>query len=279
MSLNIITIITITIIMIIEVKHMIMMLSGTSDARQLALAIRDAGYDIFATVVTEHAAEQMAHVGIHAHVGRLTASQMIALMNEHKVKAIVDASHPFAEEASRQAMQAAERASVPYIRYERKESVIAYERVTFVDSYEAAAQYAAKKRGVIMLTTGSKTLHIFAEQLLPLPDVRLIARMLPRKDNMEKCEQLGFPQENIIAMQGPFTKQLDVALMKHFGVTLLVTKESGRVGFVDEKIAAAQELSIETVVIRRPKLAYPNVYNEFSDIIRALEREIKKEEK
>jgi len=276
MSLNIITIITITII---EVKHMIMMLSGTSDARQLALAIRDAGYDIFATVVTEHAAEQMAHVGIHAHVGRLTASQMIALMNEHKVKAIVDASHPFAEEASRQAMQAAERASVPYIRYERKESVIAYERVTFVDSYEAAAQYAAKKRGVIMLTTGSKTLHIFAEQLLPLPDVRLIARMLPRKDNMEKCEQLGFPQENIIAMQGPFTKQLDVALMKHFGVTLLVTKESGRVGFVDEKIAAAQELSIETVVIRRPKLAYPNVYNEFSDIIRALEREIKKEEK
>ncbi len=276
MSLNIITIITITII---EVKHMIMMLSGTSDARQLALAIRDAGYDIFATVVTEHAAEQMAHVGIHAHVGRLTASQMIALMNEHKVKAIVDASHPFAEEASRQAMQAAERACVPYIRYERKESVIAYERVTFVDSYEDAAEYAAEKKGVIMLTTGSKTLHIFAEQLLPLPDVRLIARMLPRKDNMEKCEQLGFPQENIIAMQGPFTKQLDVALMKHFGVTLLVTKESGRVGFVDEKIAAAQELGIESVIIRRPKLAYPNVYNEFSDIIRALEREIKKEEK
>lgn len=258
---------------------MIMMLSGTSDARQLALAIRDAGYDIFATVVTEHAAEQMAHVGIHAHVGRLTASQMIALMNEHKVKAIVDASHPFAEEASRQAIQAAEKANVPYIRYERKESVIAYERVTFVDSYEAAAQYAVKKRGVIMLTTGSKTLHIFAEQLLPLPDVRLIARMLPRKDNMEKCEQLGFPQENIIAMQGPFTKQLDIAFMKHFGVTLLVTKESGRVGFVDEKIAAAQELGIETVVIRRPKLAYPNVYNEFSDITRALEREIKKEEK
>ncbi|MGG3843011.1 precorrin-6A reductase [Anoxybacillus kestanbolensis] len=257
---------------------MIMMLSGTSDARQLALAIRDAGYDIFATVVTEHAAEQMAHVGIHAHVGRLTASQMIALMNEHKVKAIVDASHPFAEEASRQAMQAAERACVPYIRYERKESVIAYERVTFVDSYEAAAQYAAKKRGVIMLTTGSKTLHIFAEQLLPLPDVRLIARMLPRKDNMEKCEQLGFPQENIIAMQGPFTKQLDVAFMKHFGVTLLVTKESGRVGFVDEKIAAAQELGIETVVIRRPKLSYPVIYHEFSDVIEALARESKKKE-
>lgn len=258
---------------------MIMMLSGTSDARQLALAIRDAGYDIFATVVTEHAAEQMEYVGIYAHIGRLTASEMITLMNEHKVKAIVDASHPFAEEASRQAMQAAGKANVPYIRYERKESVITYDRVTFVDSYEAAAQYAAKKRGVIMLTTGSKTLHIFAEQLLPLPDVRLIARMLPRKDNMEKCEQLGFPQENIIAMQGPFTKQLDVALMKHFGVTLLVTKESGRVGFVDEKIAAAQELGIESVIIRRPKLAYPNVYNEFSDIIRALEREIKKEEK
>ncbi|KHF30442.1 Precorrin-6A reductase [Anoxybacillus ayderensis] len=249
---------------------MIMMLSGTSDARQLALAIRDAGYDVFATVVTEHAAEQMAHVGLHAHVGRLTACEMVQLIQQHRVTAIVDASHPFAEEASRQAMKAAEEANVPYIRYERKESVITYDRVTFVDSYEAAAQYAANKKGVVMLTTGSKTLPIFADMLLPLPDVRLIARMLPRKDNMELCERLRFPQENIIAMQGPFTKQLDIALMQHFGVTLLVTKESGRVGFVDEKIAAAQELGIETVVIRRPKLSYPVVYHEFSDVIRAL---------
>ncbi|EPZ39497.1 precorrin-6x reductase [Anoxybacillus ayderensis] len=249
---------------------MIMMLSGTSDARQLALAIRDAGYDVFATVVTEHAAEQMAHVGLHAHVGRLTACEMVQLIQQHRVTAIVDASHPFAEEASRQAMKAAEEANVPYIRYERKESVITYDRVTFVDSYEAAAQYAANKKGVVMLTTGSKTLPIFADMLLPLPDVRLIARMLPRKDNMELCERLRFPQENIIAMQGPFTKQLDIALMQHFGVTLLVTKESGRAGFVDEKIAAAQELGIETVVIRRPKLSYPVVYHEFSDVIRAL---------
>ncbi|MBB6176692.1 MULTISPECIES: precorrin-6A reductase [Anoxybacillus] len=258
---------------------MIIMLSGTSDARQLALAIRDAGYDVLATVVTEHAAEQMSYVGLRAHIGRLNAHEMVEIIKQHKAKAIVDASHPFAEEASQQAMQAAEEANVPYIRYERKESVIMYDRVTFVDSYEAAAEYAAKKRGVIMLTTGSKTLHIFAEKLLPLPDVRLIARMLPRKDNMEKCEQLRFPQENIIAMQGPFTKQLDMALMKHFGVTLLVTKESGRVGFVDEKIAAAQQLGIETVVIRRPKLSYPVVYHEFSDVIRALEEMKEKGEK
>ncbi|GAC90161.1 precorrin-6x reductase [Anoxybacillus flavithermus NBRC 109594] len=259
-------------------KRMIMMLSGTSDARQLALAIRDAGHDVFATVVTEHAAEQMAHVGLHAHVGRLTAYEMVQLIQQHGVIAIVDASHPFAEEASRQAMKAAEEANVPYIRYERKESIITYEHVTFVDSYEDAAEYAAEKKGVIMLTTGSKTLHIFAEKLLPLPGVRLIARMLPTKDNMEKCEQLRLPQENIIAMQGPFTKQLDIAFMKHFGVTLLVTKESGRVGFVDEKIAAAQELGIETVVIRRPKLSYPVIYHEFSDVIEALARESKKKE-
>ncbi|MCX8047149.1 MAG: precorrin-6A/cobalt-precorrin-6A reductase, partial [Anoxybacillus gonensis] len=64
---------------------MIMMLSGTSDARQLALAIRDAGHDVFATVVTEHAAEQMAHVGLHAHVGRLTAYEMVQLIQQHGV--------------------------------------------------------------------------------------------------------------------------------------------------------------------------------------------------
>ncbi|MBB5325694.1 precorrin-6A/cobalt-precorrin-6A reductase [Anoxybacillus tepidamans] len=253
---------------------MIIVLAGTSDARQLALEIQKAGYHVMATVVTEHAAEQLQHAGLSVHLGRLTAAQLTELIQQKKAKAVVDASHPFAEEASKNAMQAAADANVPYIRYERKATPVASEHVTFVDSYEEAAEYAAQKKGVVMLTTGSKTLHIFAKKLLGLPDLRVIARMLPRKDNMEKCEQLQFPQENIVAMQGPFTKELDIALFKHFGVTLLITKESGKVGFVDEKIAAAEELGIETVIIRRPTIQYQTVYSEFSDVIAALHRHV-----
>ncbi|WP_420768151.1 precorrin-6A reductase [Parageobacillus thermoglucosidasius] len=251
---------------------MVIVLAGTSDARELALCIRQAGYDVLATVVTEHAADQLRASGLAVHLGRLPAEQLAELIRAKKAKAVVDASHPFAEEASKNAMQAAAATGVPYIRYERQAAELNSRLVTFVDSYEEAAELAAQKRGVIMLTTGSKTLHIFAAKLLGLPDTRVIARMLPRKDNMEKCEQLKFPQENIVAMQGPFTKELDMALFRHFGVTLLITKESGKVGFVDEKIAAAQELGIETIVIRRPSIEYGAMFFEFPDIIRALQR-------
>lgn len=249
---------------------MVIVLAGTSDARELALCLQQAGYDVLATVVTEHAADQLRASGLAVHLGRLTAEQLAALIRAKKAKAVVDASHPFAEEASKNAMQAASATDVPYIRYERQAAELSNQLVTFVDSYEEAAELAAQKRGVVMLTTGSKTLHIFAAKLLGLPDTRVIARMLPRKDNMEKCEQLKFPQENIVAMQGPFSKELDKALFRHFGVTLLITKESGKVGFVDEKIAAAQELGIETIVIRRPSLEYGTVFSQFSDVIAAL---------
>ena len=112
-----------------------------------------------------------------------------------------------------------------------------------VENYEEAAKVASEKKGVIMLTTGSKTLDIFTRRLLDLPNTRVIARMLPRIDNMEKCEKLGFAQKDIVAIQGPFTKEFNkAALYKQYGVTMMITKESGKVGSVDEKLEAAREL-------------------------------------
>jgi precorrin-6A/cobalt-precorrin-6A reductase len=142
--------------------------------------------------------------------------------------------------------------------------------MTMVSTYEEAAEVAAEKKGVIMLTTGSKTLQVFTEKLLPLSDVRLVARMLPRLDNMEKCQQLGFSQKNIIAIQGPFTKEFDRALYKQYGVTVMVTKESGKVGSVDEKVEAAKELGLDIIMIGRPKIEYGTVYSTFEEVVHAL---------
>lgn len=249
---------------------MILVLAGTSDARELAVKIQAAGYSLLTTVVTENAAIELQNAGLMVRVGRLTADEMTRLIELKKIRAVVDASHPFAEEASRNAIQAAQLANVPYLRYERESQNFDYEKLTIVESYEAAADVAAKKKGVIMLTTGSKTLQIFTEKLLGLAEVRLIARMLPRIDNLEKCERLGFPQKNIIAIQGPFSKEFDKALYQQYGVTLMITKESGQVGSVDEKMAAAQELGIETILIGRPTISYRNVYHDFTSVLTAL---------
>ncbi|MFC3883955.1 precorrin-6A reductase [Bacillus songklensis] len=249
---------------------MILFLAGTSDARALALEIKKNGFELLTTVVTENAANEMRENGLKVHVGRLTNEEIASFIEEYKAKAVVDASHPFAEEASKNAIQGAKLANVPYIRYERESQQFGNRHLIMVDTYEEAAMVAAEKKGVIMLTTGSKTLQVFSEKLLHLPETRVIARMLPRKDNMEKCEQLGFSQKNIVAIQGPFTKEFNKALYKQYGVTLMITKESGKAGSVDEKLEAAMELGIETIMIRRPKIDYGTAYSSFSDIISRL---------
>lgn len=249
---------------------MILVLAGTSDARALAIEIKKSGYALLTTVVTENAAIELRQADIDVRVGRLTDAEMTRLIEEKAIKAVVDASHPFAEEASRNAIKAAEQTNVPYIRYERDSQTYQYEKLTIVDSYQAAAEIASQKKGVIMLTTGSKTLQIFTEKLLNMPEVRLLARMLPRLDNLEKCEKLGFPQKNIIAIQGPFTKEFDRALYQQYGVTLMITKESGQIGSVNEKVAAAKELGIEIILIGRPQMNYGQVYRNFSNVVEAL---------
>ncbi|PLT33178.1 precorrin-6A reductase [Bacillus sp. V5-8f] len=251
---------------------MILVLAGTSDARALTIKMKDSGYNLLSTVVTENAATEMKHAGIPVQAGRLKREDMVGLIQTKGIHAIIDASHPFAEEASRNAISAAEQTKIPYIRYERDSQSYEYEKLSVVDSYEKAADLAATKKGVVMLTTGSKTLQIFTERLLGNPNIRLVARMLPRIDNMEKCEQLGLPQKDIVAIQGPFTKEFDRALYKQYDVTVMVTKESGKVGSVDEKVEAAKELGIEIILIGRPQINYGTVYSKFEDVMKALKK-------
>lgn len=250
---------------------MILFLAGTSDARELAVLLKSTGVDLLATVVTDSAAKSLEDEGITTRVGRLPLADMITLAKEQKATTIVDASHPFAEEASKNAMACAEELQLPYIRYEREtRSYVDHPNVLIVENYEQAALEAKQRKGVVMLTTGSKTLGTFTKHLLGDPEIRLIARMLPRKDNMEKCEELGVEQKNIIAMQGPFSKELNAALYTQYGVTTMITKESGKVGAVDEKLAAALELGIYTIMIDRPKLVYGETHHTFDSVLKAL---------
>ncbi|WP_107839738.1 precorrin-6A reductase [Metasolibacillus meyeri] len=245
---------------------MILFLAGTSDARDLAIRLQQEGHQLLATVVTPSAAESLQQASIPHRIGRLTAAQMVDIIKTEGVHLLVDASHPFAEEASKQAMAAAQEADVPYIRYERAREDYAHPLITTVASYEAAAQLAKDKGGTIMLTTGSKTLATFTKVLLPVEGIRVIARMLPNLENMEKCAALGVAQKDIVAIQGPFTKELNHALYTQYGVTLMVTKASGKVGSVDEKISSALELGIEIIMIDRPNISYGQQFSTFEEI-------------
>ncbi|MCK9912186.1 precorrin-6A/cobalt-precorrin-6A reductase, partial [Microbacteriaceae bacterium K1510] len=128
-----------------------LIVAGTSDARELALRIKQAGYPLLTTVVTENAAKSMEEAGLPVQTGRLTASDFAELVKNKNIQAIVDASHPYAEEASKNALAGAKEAEVPYFRFER-ESLQYQQHSTLITvaDYEEAAQVAAEKRGVIM---------------------------------------------------------------------------------------------------------------------------------
>jgi precorrin-6A/cobalt-precorrin-6A reductase len=250
---------------------MIFMLCGTSDARELAVQIKQSGLALLTSVVTENAAKSLQDAGLDARTGRLTEEQMAQLLTSGGYRALVDASHPFAEEAHRNAIAAAKHAGIPYIRFERASLVYDnHPGLTVVPGYEEAALEVKRRKGSVMLTTGSKTLQIFAKHLIGDPEIRLVARMLPRRDNMEKCEELGVEQRNIIAMQGPFTREMNEALYRQYDTTIMVTKESGITGAVDEKVLAALHLGIDVLLISRPEIEFGTVFTNVEGVLEQL---------
>lgn len=250
-------------------ETMILFLAGTSDARTLAMELQNKGYLLLATVVTDSAAISLKEAGIPYRIGRLTIEEMMTIIDEKQVSLILDASHPYAEEASKTAMASAQKSNVPYIRYERPHQHYVHPLVTEVETYEKAAIVAREHTGTVMLTTGSKTLATFTKYL-HIDSIRLVCRMLPNKENMDKCDALGVKQRDIIAIQGPFSKELNTALYRQYDTTLVITKESGKVGAVDEKVEAALEHNIPVILIKRPKITYENQCSTFDEVYETL---------
>ena len=69
---------------------------------------------------------------------------------------------------------------------------------------------------------------------------------------IETCRMLGFEGKNLIAMQGPFSKELNAAMLRQYDCRYLVTKDSGKAGGFEEKIQAATECGAIPVIIGRP---------------------------
>mgnify|MGYP002530975527 CR=1 FL=1 len=112
-----------------------------------------------------------------------------------------------------------------------------------------AAEYLAGTKENILLATGAKELAAFA----PLDPARLYPRVLPTPEGIAACEAAGIPHRNIIAMQGPFSCQLNKALIEQFHIRYLVTKDGGAAGGFAEKVQAAAETGAQLVVLRRPE--------------------------
>ena len=125
------------------------------------------------------------------------------------------------------------------------------EEIVVVESVEAAVNFLKTTEGSIFVTTGSKELAKFTA----LPDYqnRVYARVLATPEVVTQCTEAGFTGPHLICMQGPFSKELNLAMLRSIGAAWMVTKEAGRAGGFEEKMTAAKEAGVKVVLIGRPQ--------------------------
>ncbi|MDO4325758.1 MAG: precorrin-6A reductase [bacterium] len=249
-------------------KNKVWIAAGTTEGRILAEYCRENRIPAVASVVSSYG-EQLIEEGesLTVHTGAMDAEQMERFIQEERIDLVMDATHPYAQEASRNIRQAAKNRQVEYLRClrgqeeaepfcDKGEGGISADSfkgvgVFYVASVEEAVRMLEGTEGNVFLTTGSKELAAFSALSGFLE--RAYARVLPGRESLELCLQAGLSGKHIICMQGPFSRDLNMAMLKSVQARWMVTKEAGKAGGFAEKMEAARELGISVIVIGRPK--------------------------
>lgn len=232
-------------------KEKILLFAGTKEGRILAEHLCRQGKDIHVFVATEYGEEMLPKMdGLSVYQGRLSEKEMEKLFLEENNSYIIDATHPYAVEVSKNIKNACEKTGKKYLRLLREKQV-EDDGCVYVDSKEEAVHYLNQVPGRILFTTGSKELAFYLEQLSEKE--RAYVRILADAEAVEKCRELGLQGRQIICMQGPFSAELNAALLRQFDIRFLVTKDTGVTGGFPEKLLGAQKAGAEVVVIRRPQ--------------------------
>lgn len=248
---------------------MILLLGGTSESLDVADALSKRNLPFIVSVVSDYGAKLAVDHAQHVKKIIFTAENFGSFCRQYQIDLIIDATHPFAKDISILAISSAAKLAIPYLRFERQDTYGKSPILKLAASREEACQYLAGIDGEVYLSTGSKTAPEYARKL---GVKRLHVRVLPTQRVMKNLAAAGFIPSQIDAIQGPFSVSLNVDLFKHAHAKAVVTKDSGRRGGVQEKIAACQELNIPCVMIQRPKIDYPRVVANLQELAEYLKR-------
>lgn len=220
----------------------LLILAGTTEATAFARAAADRGLDgivSFAGRVDRPLRQPLPQrVGGFGGVAGLAA-----YLRAEGITHVIDATHPFAVQMSHNAVAACAQTGVPLVALTRPP----WDRGPddeWIDVADMAGAVAALNRPAarVMLAVGRMHLDEFA----PNPQHLYLLRLVdPPKG------PLPFPRAEVIVDRGPFDTEADMALMKEFGVEIVVSKNAGGSGAY-AKIAAARALGLPVIMIDRP---------------------------
>lgn len=227
----------------------VLVFAGTTEGRELAELLADSNIKCSVCVATDYALELMNDKRLDVNCGRLTEEEMEVLMRDGKFDVVVDATHPYAQIVSQNVRQAADKESISLIRL-RRSTESAEEGFVSFKTHEECSAWLSLQTGNILLTTGSKDLGSYAKN--ETIKNRLFVRVLPGEESIRLCTANGITGRQIIAMQGPFSAQMNECILREYSIDWMVTKISGHAGGFEEKIEAAKKAGVGVCAILPP---------------------------
>lgn len=228
----------------------IIVFAGTTEGCDISNFLAEHQIHVLACVATDYGSKSLKeNEYLKIHAGRLTEPEMEALLNEKKPEMVLDATHPYAAEVTENIRTACQNTGLEYRRVLREAGAY-QDQAVYVPDTQAAIEFLEGTEGNILLTTGSKELGKYTA----LSDARerIYARVLSLPSVMETCKGYGFEGKHLIGMQGPFSMELNAAMLRQFDCKYLVTKDTGKAGGFQEKIDAALSCGTVPVIIGRP---------------------------
>lgn len=235
----------------------VLIFGGTAEGRILAEYCHEKEIHAWVSVATGYGRMVLLESQyLHIHESPMDAHEMELFIEQKGITLVLDATHPYAVLASENIRSACELAGVTYKRIVRESSQGPEPgdqkegKILWAGGLEEAVLALQNVSGNILVTTGSKELSAFTS--LDSWEERIYARVLPSLSVISACEEMGFKGKHLIGMQGPFTAEMNRAMIRQYDISCLVTKEAGTAGGFPEKMEAASECGIMTVVIGRP---------------------------
>lgn len=164
-------------------------------------------------------------------------------LGDKRVEYLVDATHPFAVEISAHAVAAAGQAGIPLLRVQRPPWPEPEKAGWVHVADESEAGEVLIGGATVLLTIGRQRLEPFVKR----PDCRFVLRAI-------EAPEVPLPGNFTLNLaRPPFSKQEELALMRRFRVTCVVTKNSGGAQTA-AKLDAAYFLRVRVIMIDRPAL-------------------------
>jgi precorrin-6A/cobalt-precorrin-6A reductase len=231
------------------VTKRLLILGGTGDAAKLITqAATLPNLTIIASLAGRTAKPNMPTVCPVRMGGFGGEAGLVEYLQQEKFDLLIDATHPFAAQISRNAAGAAQTCGIPRLLINRPAWIQqSTDRWIEVPHHEAAAAILPGLAQRVFLTIGRQELRAF----ISVPDVWFLMRMITPPDGT-------IPIGEILLQQGPFSVADEKELLTQYDIGAIVSKNSGGEATY-AKIIAARELGLPIVMIPRPALPIGDV--------------------